>query len=275
MNTKTLYISDLDGTLLCSNDRLSDYTKDIINKLIDNGVAFSYATARSLTSASVVTDGLTLNLPVIVNNGGFIVNPSTGERLVKKTFNQEHATAVSAFLNRNNLYPLVYSFIDGRERVSWLSGSENYGMTHYLSNRKGDKRLRQVDSLDELYKGEVFYFTCIGDQQPLTKIYDHFSKESYCNTHVQQELYRTEYWCEIMPKNATKANAILKLKELLKCDTVVCFGDAINDISMFNLSDECYAVANAIDELKEKATAVIGSNEDNGVARWLANRFGL
>ena len=42
-----------------------------------------------------------------------------------------------------------------------------------------------------------------------------------------------------------------------------------NDIDMFELSDEAYAVENAVDELKEAATAVIGSNNDDGVAKWL------
>lgn len=54
------------------------------------------------------------------------------------------------------------------------------------------------------------------------------------------------------------------------CDRVVSFGDAINDIPMFRISDECYAVANAVTELKEIATGIIDSNEEDGVAKWLA-----
>jgi len=50
---------------------------------------------------------------------------------------------------------------------------------------------------------------------------------------------------------------------------VISFGDAVNDIPMFEISDECYAVQNAVDELKAIATGVIGSNEEDGVARWL------
>lgn len=72
-----------------------------------------------------------------------------------------------------------------------------------------------------------------------------------------------------MPKNATKAEAILKLKELWGCDKVISFGDAINDIPMFQVSDECYAVANAVLELKKIATGVIGSNDEDGVSQWL------
>ena len=64
-----------------------------------------------------------------------------------------------------------------------------------------------------------------------------------------------------------------KLKELLHCDRVVVFGDALNDLPMFKAADEAYAVANAAEELKQAATGIIGSNEEDGVADWLLNRL--
>ena len=72
------------------------------------------------------------------------------------------------------------------------------------------------------------------------------------------------------PKGVSKANAVMELKKLMGCDRVVCFGDGRNDVSMFGMADECYAVENAVPELKEIATAVIGGNNDDGVANWLA-----
>ena len=59
---KTLYISDLDGTLLNSQGKISDYSIKTINNLINEGMIFTYATARSLVSASPVTRGLIKNL---------------------------------------------------------------------------------------------------------------------------------------------------------------------------------------------------------------------
>ena len=46
-----LYVSDLDGTLLRSNETTSEYTNYVINSLVDKGMIFSYATARSLITA--------------------------------------------------------------------------------------------------------------------------------------------------------------------------------------------------------------------------------
>lgn len=67
----------------------------------------------------------------------------------------------------------------------------------------------------------------------------------------------------------TKANAALQLKEMIGCERLVSFGDGKNDISLFEISDECYAVANAVPELKAIATTVIQSNTDDGVAQWI------
>ena len=76
-----------------------------------------------------------------------------------------------------------------------------------------------------------------------------------------------------MPKSTSKANAVLRLKEYLKAERVVVFGDGKNDVDMFEIADECYAVENAVEELKNIATAVIQSNNEDGVAKWLGRKL--
>ena len=72
-----------------------------------------------------------------------------------------------------------------------------------------------------------------------------------------------------MPAQTSKANAVLHLARLLGCTHIVCFGDGKNDIPMFRIADECYAVANADPELKAIATCIIPGNNEDGVAKWL------
>ena len=50
---------------------------------------------------------------------------------------------------------------------------------------------------------------------------------------------------------------------------MVVFGDQKNDISMFEAADECYAVSNAVKDLKVLATDIIHENNEDGVAKWL------
>lgn len=266
---KTLYVTDLDGTLLNRRDRINPESIKVINGLVKEGMLFTYATARSLVSATVVTQGLSMDIPIIAYNGAFIIHPSTGEILSKESFAEEEADRVMEALEEYGISVLVYAYVEGVEKVSWLVSRENEGIRRYLSLRKGDRRLRPVATREELYQGDKFYFTCIGEREELQPVYDIFSRDAGFRCIIQQELYRPEYFCEIMPAGATKAKAILKLKKLWNCDRVVSFGDAVNDIPMFEISDECYAVENAVEELKAIATGVIGSNEEDGVAEWL------
>lgn len=270
---QTLYVTDLDGTLLNSNDRISQYSIETINGLVAKGMQFTYATARSLVSASVVAKGLSTTIPVIAYNGALIIHPATGEVIFSLSFTEEEAGYLSGVLRENGANPLVYAYVDGVERVSYVEGRENEGIQRYLDMRKGDRRFRQLSDETCLYQGDIFYFTCIADREELAPMYEIFAGDGRFRCTLQQELYRPEYFLEIMPKKASKAEAIKRLKEIWHCDRVVSFGDAINDIPMFEISDECYAVANAVPELKTHATGEIASNDEDGVAKWLA-QFG-
>ena len=56
-------------------------------------------------------------------------------------------------------------------------------------------------------------------------------------------------------------------------EETMAFGDGHNDIDMFEIADESYAVENACKELKEKATGVIGRHDQDAVARWLEENY--
>lgn len=267
---RTLYVTDLDGTLLNRQERISTHSVRTINDLVEAGMLFTYATARSLSSASVVAAGLSTKIPVIVYNGAFILRPDTGEVLHSVSFTPEEAGKVRTMLEKQAISPLVYSFVEGEEKVSLDTSRLNAGKQRYLDSRKNDRRLRPLPGADGLYDGAPFYFTCIGEQAELAPVYEYFAEDTHYHCTFQQELYRPEYWCEIMPARATKAHAIGQLKQLWNCDRVISFGDAVNDIPMFRISDECYAVENAAPALKELATGIIASNEEDGVADWLA-----
>lgn len=74
-------------------------------------------------------------------------------------------------------------------------------------------------------------------------------------------------------EGSPKAHAARQLAKLLGCDRIVAFGDAVNDLPLFEAADECYAVSNAAAELKARATGVIGCNDDDGVAHWLEENW--
>lgn len=262
---KILYVSDLDGTLLRSNQTTSEYTNKIINNLTDRGILFSYATSRSIHTAKIVTKGLDAKIPVITYNGVCIVDNQTFE-ILDANFLDDNIYLLLNELFSEGIYPTVYAMVDGKERFSNLPRKSSKGTLDFMESRN-DIRKRIVDTEEELMAGEIFYITCIESLEKLKPFYDKYKDKYHCV--FQKDMYSGEQWLEIMPKDSTKASAIKRLKKLLECNFVVAFGDGINDIEMFELADEAYAIENAVHELKSIATGVIDSNNDDGVAHWL------
>lgn len=265
---KTLYVSDLDGTLLRSDETISAYTSEVINRLTSEGMIFSYATARSYITAKKVTKGLDAKIPLIVYNGAFVIDNVTEEILLSNYFD-DRVKEVFEALFRCQIFPIVYSYREGAEKFSFIREKCTQGMIDFLNSREGDIRSNPVLTTEDLIQGKCFYITCIDEPEKLVPFYEKYRDEFHCV--YQKDIYTNAQWLEIMPKAASKANAIGQLKKLLMCDNVVAFGDGKNDMDMFEIADQGYAVENAVDELKAIATAVIGSNNQDGVARWMEN----
>ena len=116
---KTLYVADLDGTLLRSDETISSYTNRIINKLTAEGMIFSYATARSFVTSKKVTKGLDARMPLIVYNGAFVIDNMTEEILIANYF-EDKVKGVFEDLFRHQIYPIVYSHRGEGEKFSFI-----------------------------------------------------------------------------------------------------------------------------------------------------------
>lgn len=274
---KTLFVTDLDGTLLTKEERVSEYSRERLNRMIERGLLFTFATARSYESAKKAVEGLDLNVPVALYNGGLIYHPKTRETLNAVLFNDEDKSYIYSVLRKHNIQPFVFGVTSDRlrERVSWISGSESIGMQRYLLRRKNDMRVISAQNEAELLNGCVFYFKCIGPQSTLERAWNDLKLDSRYICIYHQETYQSDFWMEISPREATKANGVKKIKSILGCDRVVCFGDTSNDSDMFDVCDEKYAVMNADEWLKRKSTGVIGYCEEDGVAKWLEKNSGF
>ena len=266
---KTLFITDLDGTLLTKEGRVSAYSRERINRLVKEGMLFSFASARSPASARRAVEGLDLSAPAVLCNGGLIYDFKE-ERTLRALFVEEELKRrVLAVLDEFGICPFTYGLCDGRERVAWLCGRENAGMERFLSGRRGEARMTPVDTEEALLHCRLFYFKCIGPREQLERAWNVLKCDERLLCIFHQETYQNDFWLEIGPREANKANGVRFLKEFLGCERLVCFGDSSNDSDMFDVCDEKYAVRNADGWLKEKATEVIGYCEEDGVAKWL------
>ena len=267
---KTLYISDLDGTLLTPDVEISEFTATTLNKLIENGMLFSYATARSFTTAGKITADITAHFPLILYNGAVVVDNVTGQPIITNFFTDNQAWWLVDTLVDSGVWPLVYHYDDNIESMAFVKENSTEELKEFIYQYEGKIHHNSVCNRQQLKIDNTFYMVCIDSKEKLYPLYCALKNEEWLDVIFQTDLYTGRYWLEIMSADAGKANAVMMLKEKLGCDKVVCFGDGKNDISMFNACDECYAVENAVAELKEIATAIIESNVNNGVAKWLA-----
>lgn len=273
--SKTLFVTDLDGTLLAPDGKLSAFTLDALDRLTENGVALAFATARSYLTAMKVVSGVGGEIPMALHNGAFI-QKRDGEFLHKNLFGKADAALLRDILDSCGIPAIVYS-LDGRnEYFSYIPEKITREEREFIDSRGKDPRDHPVSDIDALWSGETFYAACIGDEKKLRRASDMLYPHRNSFTVLFHPDYYTGYkWLEILPQKASKASAVTRLGELLHRDKIIVFGDAANDIDMFRAADESYAVSNAVAELKNIADGVIGSNAEDGVARYLLSRLGI
>ncbi len=266
---KTLYITDLDGTLLTDKGGLKDRAAEMISCFGKKGILFTYATARRFQSAGFLTAKAEISLPVITMNGVIIADGKSGKVIKLNGFSEKQLEEAKAVITEQGETPIVYAIIEGEQRVSYLEADTRRNK-NYIKSRKGDKTLRPCKTYDELFQGEIHYITIINPILPVELRKDLFSAEKgFAYNCYYDTYYKEDLWFEVFSKEAGKANAVLQLKEMLKAEELVVFGDNLNDMTMFSVSDRCYAVKNAVPELKAIATDVIGSNETISVPRFV------
>ena len=272
---ETLFISDLDGTLLGSDALLSADTIDGLNRLIDNGVNFTVATARTNATVVQMFKDVNLKLPVILMNGVAIfdisnknyiatenISPRGKNVLIKAV--REHLTDGFFYCIDNNTLSVYYEKADSTAAQKFIEERE----------RVYSKKFTKVKSFEECKDKTIVYFSIDAEKEKLEKAYNIIKECTELHPEFYRDIYNTDHWyLEVCSHTASKKNAVKRLRNLLGAEKVISFGDNLNDIPMFEASDESYAVANAKDEVKLKADGVIESNLDNGVVKFIEQNF--
>lgn len=272
---KTLYVSDLDGTLLNKNATLSNNTIEIINCLIAKGMNFTFATARTAETAIKMTNALDITLPVVLMNG-----VCTYDIKNKVYLNVEHISPVAiteiiSILKLYNETGFFYSINDGRIHAYY----ENLDKPHMRAFHN-DRVLRfgkpfvKVETFIECISTPIIYYSMADRQDILQPLYDSLKNISGINIEYYRDIYEPNFWyLEICSDKASKYKAVNYIRKLGDFDNIVSFGDNLNDIPLFKASDRSFAVKNAKPEVIKAATDVISSNENDGVAIWLSENF--
>ena len=271
---KTLYITDLDGTLLDSEAHLSERSAEIINKLADNDVMFSLSTARTHATVSEMFGGVKLNVPLVMMNGVVVYDPKENKVVSACTIEKSAAEKVLEIYRKYNKAPMLY-YIEGTNINIFYSDLNNENQQKYINSRNdlGIKRFFYSPTLKA--DDNLIYIVTLDPYEELKEIYEELCKIEGINCMFYSDNYTGCYFLEILSSDVNKGISADFVKRHIKADKMIAFGDNLNDIPLFEYADECYAVENAHRNLKEIATDVIGKNDDNAVAEFILKKENL
>lgn len=272
---KRLYISDLDGTLLNSDQKVSEFTVEKINECISNGMQFSFATARTVASALQITRKININVPCILMNGVCMYDIAEGKYIKTEYLPAEKVAAIASVLDSSGQNGFMYKISDNKLLCEYTK-LDNPEMREFYNVRREryDKPFSKIDKFSKSCDNDVIYFTLLDTFQKLSKIKDGIEKIGGIKYEFYSDIYSENvYYLEIFSGNASKLNGVNFLRKYGNFDEIIGFGDNLNDIPLFKAADVRFAVNNAKDELKAMADFIVPSNIENGPAKWLSENY--
>lgn len=274
---ESLFVSDLDGTLLRSDGTLSDYSRSTLTKLLQSGLHFTVASARAWSEIVPVLGNLPLSLPVIAVNGAFLTDYHTGRHLVINNIAKDFAEAIYQHILDHRLQPFIVTHNGSEDCLYWQDlKNEQMQWYHDMLHVQKDKRIRRISDLKHALAEQVIAFAVMGPPDEVRALAEYLDAEypGLLENYLFENFYTPgHWWLTIHDQKACKSKAIRTLSEIsgYSLDSITVFGDHINDIKMFQTAGRAVAVANAQDQLKRWAHLVIAANDEDAVVRYLAS----
>ncbi len=274
--SRTLYISDLDGTLLNSDSIVPQTSIEIINPLLKKGLLFTVATARTPATVVALLQQLDLNIPAVLMNGAVLYDVRNTRYIHTNPFTDADLVLhYIALLKGRGLIPFVYH-IDNNKLKVFHAPLNNEGQRQFKCERENTpyKDFIPVDDYLTPTDNPPLFLLVIDQIERLQTAAAEIERIGNCTLYCYQDVLRPQYGnLEIYPKGVSKATTAQHIIDRLNPWEVVAFGDNLNDLPLFTHADRCYATGNALDEAKRQATATIGSNNHDGVAQFLLQDF--
>jgi hydroxymethylpyrimidine pyrophosphatase-like HAD family hydrolase len=150
----------------------------------------------------------------------------------------------------------------------------NPGSQAYIKSLEGDGRLCQVPHFNFRDEEKISGFLLIDTHEQLEPIYKTLNENysDHLNLYFAEDVSMKGYfWLQSFHQEASKGNMveILAKKIQVSLENVVVFGDYLNDLDMFRIAGHAVAMENALQEVKDSANEIIGSNAQGAVLQYL------
>jgi len=246
-----MIVADLDHTLLRGDKTVSAYTADVLRRVRECGVLLAFATARDFRFVTEYITPLTGIRPdVLIADNGALARYNSKD-LYKKMI---PSAAVNALMPRFKHVRCVST-----ENAYFLA--TEYARGHWSSGKKA----AVITDFAKAVEDDAFYLDGRIDVPSLRLLLAEYPD-------IRSVAYSDVDMVTIVHREATKLNALIAVATVLhiSMDRVAAFGDDYSDVEMLAHCKHGVAVANAIDECKAAAKYICDTNENDGVAKWVA-----
>ena len=248
-----MLLFDLDGTLLQSDKTISDRTLSVLKKCRENDILIGVSTSRSEQNSLAYLNELMPD--ILISSGGALVKYAD-EYIYKAEFSADETNAM-IHLARN---------ICGRDCEITIDTIDAHYWNYKVDPKKIDKSWG-----DSIYTDFSDFVEC--SLKMCVEIFEQDKADELAHWLSECDCIRFSdgFWYKFTKKNVTKENEIMKITEVcgFATDSIIAFGDDYADIGMLELCGTGVAMGNAIDEVKNKADVVIGSNDEDGIADFI------
>lgn len=257
-----ILFSDLDGTLLTTDKKISDANLKAIHTLIDSGNKFVFVTGRPAYSGIEIARAYDLLKPgffVVGYNGAVVYDVGAGKNIYTCAMSDQDLRLLLDEGRNKGFGALSYTHthvVGEDEHEALVAYSRGLGMSYRIT----DDCVKYLKSSDyEPYK--VIITTLEG-----RKLLEDF--KAYIDPMVSDRLYTlitSDVLLEIGPMEVSKGTAAKALCRLMDIpmENSYAVGDESNDLSMIESVRHGIAMANAIDELKSIAEFTTENDNDH------------
>lgn len=280
-----LFATDLDGTLLNSNHKISKENAEALKLAQQNGIEVSIATGRIYSDALHLCKEANINTHIISNNGSMVFSKE-GKKLKGWTIDNELIEYVFNWLNKNEYFYQICTdkniFLPHNAKELLKKDFDNVkinnpfldeDLINDISNLVfAQEGIKFVKCKDDILKSNLDFCSITAISLDKDKL--NCDREYYKRFKELSMVISHEYNFELTNKDASKGNSLEYLADYLgiPLSDVGAIGDNYNDISMFKKAKISVAMGNADAAIKEICRHVSVSNDLNGVAHFI-NKF--
>jgi len=245
-----MIITDLDDTLLKNEKSISDYTLSVLKKCREQNIITAFATARSKPAAAAFLK--IFDPDVFIGYDGALA--VFGDKII-------YRSALSAAVSNQ----LIGELLSEPRIGSIYAINENVRHTNN-KNLFRDGSVRHYELHDFTVDDDFDYLkiTAISD---CPEVVNRIAEKYPCDLlrYVGENMYK------FANREALKQFAVAECARHfgIELSNVAAFGDSVNDVGMLGVCGYAVAVENAIPEAKAAAKFICGSNESDGVAKWI------